>query len=42
MVVKKNKGGRPLGGKHHAALRKYWRDQQRRYRAKKRAKKTEK
>ena len=41
-MAKKKKGGRPKGGKYPAALRKYWRDQQRRYRAKKKAQKREK
>jgi len=34
-MVKKNKGGRPLGGKRHPVLRKYWRDQKRRLKKKK-------
>jgi hypothetical protein len=30
------KGGRPLGGKSHPALRRYWREQKRKQAAKKR------
>lgn len=36
---KKRKRGRPIGGKSHPVLRKFWREAKRRYRAKKKAKK---
>jgi len=41
-MAKKKKSGRPKRWKYPAALRKYWREHQRRYRAKKKAQKAEK